>query len=305
MNKGVLRPSKGKWTSPVFFVPKRGDQKMRLVVNYKQLNDNTKKVNFPIPHINELLDAFGNGCMVYLVMDCASGYWQVPMEEESIERTGFICKHGTYEWLTMPFDLATACDTYQYMMTTLLSPYIGKFVFCFIDDVIVFSRSIEEHMEHLKIIFEVCKSANLRLKKAKCQFMKKKVEYLGHMVSRDGVLPNERNIKKIQEMKTPTNTAEVQSLLGTTNYYRRYVEKYSEIMEPILSLLKKKKNFSWGEEQDKPLSLIKTLLTNPPILAYPDKSQVQILTTDASGVALGSILSQSEDGSQENEKVIG
>lgn len=230
LEKGVIRPSKGRWTSPVFFVPKKGNEKPRLVVNFKQLNDNTQKMNYPLPHINELLDGFGGNSKYLSCLDAANGFWQIPMDKDSIQYTGFICKHGTYEWLAMPFGLTTASDTYQGMMSNLLSPYIGKFVFCFIDDVIIFSRSAEEHLEHLKVVFEVCKAANLRLKRSKCQFFKKKVEYLGHVMTSEGVLPSDRNVKKILEMKAPNNLSEVQSLLGTTNYYRRFVENYSELL---------------------------------------------------------------------------
>jgi hypothetical protein len=302
INNGLIRPSQGKWTSPVFFVSKK-DKGLRLVVDFRKLNQNTKKTAFPLPHINELLDSFG-GATVFSTLDAASGYWQVPLAEESIEKTGFITKMGTYEFLVMPFGLATATDTYQRMMTSLLSPYIGKFILVFIDDIIVFSKNHEEHLEHLEKVFKICSAANLKLKRAKCYFLQDKVEYLGHVVSKNGIAPNGRNVSKILEMRAPETVAEVRSLLGTTNYYRRFIPHYAELMEPITKLLKKNHKFNWGNNQKESLSKVKLAMTNPPLLTYPDKNQVQILTTDASGVGLGAILSQSPNGSENDEKVI-
>jgi hypothetical protein len=158
------------------------------------------------------------------------------------------------------------------MMSSLLGPYIGKFVFVFIDDIIVFSKSLKEHIEHLKKIFEICNAANLRFKLSKCRFFEMKVEYLGHQVSSKGVEPTKRNIEKIMKIEPPKDVGGVRTLLGLTNYYRRYIESYAERMSPIIKLLKKNQEFVWCEEQTKALEDIKQALTNPPILAYPDRN---------------------------------
>lgn len=302
LEKGLIRPSKGRWTSPVFFVQKK-DKGLRLVVDFRKLNKNTKKMVYPLPHINELLDSLG-GAMIFSTLDAASGYWQVPLNEDSIEKTGFITKYGTYEFLVMPFGLCTASDTYQKMMSSLMAPYIGRFVFVFIDDIIVYSKDINEHLTHLKTVFEVCNAANLRLKRSKCHFACKSVEYLGHVVSADGVLPTTHNVSKLINMKTPECVSEVRSLLGTTNYYRRYIPNYAALMRPITRLLKKAETFIWETEQEDAFTLVKEVLTNPPILSYPDRDQTQILTTDGCSTGIGAILSQSPDGSNKQETVI-
>ncbi|KAG1257677.1 hypothetical protein G6F68_009191 [Rhizopus microsporus] len=295
LEKGLIRPSKGRWTSPVFFVQKK-DKGLRLVVDFRKLNKNTKKMVYPLPHINELLDSLG-GATVFSTLDAASGYWQVPLHEDSIEKTGFITKYGTYEFLVMPFGLCTASDTYQRMMSSLMAPFIGRFVFVFIDDIIVYSKNIDEHLTHLRTVFETCNAANLRLKRSKCHFACESVEYLGHIVSAKGVLPTSRNVSKLTEMKTPSCVSEVRSLLGTTNYYRRYIQNYAALMRPITRLLKKEETFIWDKEQENAFIRVKQILSNPPILSYPDQNQVQMLTTDGCSTGIGAILSQSPDGS--------
>lgn len=302
LEKGLIRPSKGRWTSPVFFVQKK-DKGLRLVVDFRKLNKNTKKMVYPLPHINELLDSLG-GATIFSTLDAASGYWQVPLNGDSIEKTGFITKYGTYEFLVMPFGLCTASDTYQKMMPSLMAPYIGRFVFVFIDDIIVYSKNISEHLIHLETVFEVCNAANLRLKRSKCHFACKSVEYLGHVVSADGVLPTTHNVSKLINMKTPECISDVRSLLGTTNYYRRYIPNYAALMRPITRLLKKTETFIWEAEQQEAFTFVKEVLTNPPILSYPDRDQTQILTTDGCSTGIGAILSQSPDGSNKQETVI-
>ncbi|CEJ05211.1 hypothetical protein RMCBS344292_19157 [Rhizopus microsporus] len=302
LEKGLIRPSKGRWTSPVFFVQKK-DKGLRLVVDFRKLNKNTKKMVYPLPHINELLDSLG-GATIFSTLDAASGYWQVPLNGDSIEKTGFITKYGTYEFLVMPFGLCTASDTYQKMMSSLMAPYIGRFVFVFIDDIIVYSKNISEHLIHLETVFEVCNAANLRLKRSKCHFACKSVEYLGHVVSADGVLPTTHNVSKLINMKTPECISDVRSLLGTTNYYRRYIPNYAALMRPITRLLKKTETFIWEAEQQEAFTFVKEVLTNPPILSYPDRDQTQILTTDGCSTGIGAILSQSPDDSNKQETVI-
>ncbi|KAG1040602.1 hypothetical protein G6F43_012261 [Rhizopus delemar] len=226
------------------------------------------------------------------------------MDPDSIEKTGFVTPQGTYEFQVMPLGLTSAPATYQRMMTNLLGDYLGRFVMVFIDDVIVFSRNQAEHKEHLRCIFERCHEANLRLKFKKCSFGSPSVEYLGHTISAQGVSPHAHNINKILAFPAPKNPDEVRSFLGTCGYYRRFIESYAAVATPLTELLKKNKSFSWGYEQDMAYQQLKEKLVGAPILAYPDRAQVQILTTDASKKGISAILSQSRDGSLEEERVI-
>ncbi|KAG1332920.1 hypothetical protein G6F62_007014 [Rhizopus arrhizus] len=302
LNLGLIRPSKGTWSSPCFFVKKK-DGSLRLVIDYRRLNRMTIKDNFPLPIIDTLLDSLA-GAKVYSTLDAASGYWQVPMEIDSIERTGFITPQGTYEFQVMPFGLTSAPATFQRMMTNLLGEYIGKFVHVFIDDVICYSQTPEEHVQHLELIFDKCKQHNLRLKFKKCKFGAPKVEYLGHEISGDGITPNTHNLDKILKFRTPRNADDIRSFLGTTGYYRRFINNYAMVSAPLTRLLKKNVKFQWSEAQEDAYQYLKKALISAPLLVYPDKNQIQILTTDASSKGIAAILSQSPDGRSEDERVI-
>lgn len=299
---GLIKPSDGKWTSPILFVKKK-DGTLRLCVDYRKLNDITIKDAFPLPNIDELLDSVG-GAKYFSTLDAASGYWQIPLAKDSIPKSGFTTKWGTYTWQAMPFGLCSAPQTFQRAVTNILTPYIDDFVYVFIDDIIIFSKSLEDHKVHLEKVFQACRAANLRLKKSKCVFARTEVEYLGHVISAEGLLPNQRNTEKILKMPEPKSSKDVKVWLGTTGYYRRHIKGYAQVARPLTKLLKKDMVFIWGQEQGLAFEALKNALITPPILAYPDRNQVQILTTDASTHGLGAVLSQSPTGDSKDERVI-
>ncbi|CEJ05159.1 hypothetical protein RMCBS344292_19107 [Rhizopus microsporus] len=299
---GLIRPSKGTWSSPCFFVKKK-DGSLRLVIDYRRLNKITIKDNFPLPIIDTLLDSL-SGAQIYSTLDAASGYWQVPMQEESICKTGFVTPQGTFEFLVMPFGLTSAPATFQRMMLNLLGEYVGKFIHVFIDDVICYSQSPEEHIKHLQLVFNKCRQHNLRLKFKKCTFGARQVEYLGHTISGEGISPHNHNVDKIFAFKTPRNADDVRSFLGTTGYYRRFINNYAMVSAPLTRLLKKNVRFQWSQEEEDAYQSLKNALTSAPLLAYPDRQQVQILTTDASSKGISAILSQAPQDDLQNEKVI-
>lgn len=299
---GLIKPSDGKWTSPILFVKKK-DGTLRLCVDYRKLNDITIKDAFPLPNIDELLDSVG-GAHYFSTLDAASGYWQIPLAKDSIPKSGFTTKWGTYTWQAMPFGLCSAPQTFQRAVTSILAPYIEDFVYVFIDDIIIFSKSLEEHKVHLAKVFQACQAANLRLKRSKCVFGRKQVEYLGHVISSEGLLPNQRNTEKILNMPEPKSVKDVKVWLGTTGYYRRHIKGYAQIARPLTKLLRKDSVFTWGEEQQSAFDALKKALISPPVLSYPDRNQVQILTTDASTHGLGAVLSQSPTGDAKDERVI-
>jgi hypothetical protein len=189
-------------------------------------------------------------------------------------------------------------------MNNILQEFLGDFVFAFVDDYIVYSKDIESHAIHLQKVFDACNKANLKLKLAKCQFCKDKVTYLGHEVSKNGLRPNDDNIKKILNMRAPRSVEECRSLLGSIGFYRRFIDNFSGKAEPITKLLKKNTKFVWVKEQQDSFNYLQSSLISPPILAFPDRSQVKILTCDASTRGLSCILSQSLEGTIEGETVI-
>lgn len=299
---GLIKPSKGEWTSPVLFVGKK-DGSLRLCVDYRRLNKITVKDHFPLPFIDELVDSMG-GARYFSTLDAASGYWQVPVHENSIHKTGFVTKYGVFDWCVLPFGLTSAPATFQRLMTQILQPLLGKCVHVFIDDIIIYSRTLEEHVQHLEQVFKICKDTNLRIKLAKCTFASDNVEYLGHQITRDGLKPTDRNVKKVLDMSVPKNKSDVRSFLGMVGYYRRFIPDFANKARAIQQLTRSKVDFVWGPDQELACKELKEALINPPVLAYPDPNKVQILTTDASGKGIGAILSQSVDGSSEGEQVI-
>jgi hypothetical protein len=298
---GIIKASNGMWASPVFFVKKKTND-LRMVVDYRGLNEVTVKDAFPLPRVDELLDSIG-GAKIFSTMDAANGFWQVPLTKDAQEKSGFVTKYGTFTFAVLAFGMCNGPSSYQKAMTNILGDYIGDFVLVFIDDIIVYSRNKDEHIKHLALVMDKIKSSGLKLKFKKCNFMKEKVEYLGHMVTGEGILPTSRNVEKIQGMKTPTNVEEVRSFLGCVGYYRRFFQNYGDMVSPIQKLVKKTVTFQWGEQQQLAFDQIKEKLISPPILAFFDPTQKQILITDASSKSLGCILGQRDkDG---KETVIG
>lgn len=300
---GIIRPSSGKYTSPVFFVPKK-DGKLRLVVNFQKLNAVTVKDGYPLPHIDDILDAIG-GYQCYTVLDAAFGFWQIPLADEaSIERSGFVTKMGVFSFTVMAMGLQGSPSSYQRCMNNILREYLGEFVYAFVDNYVVYSRSPAEHAVHLQKIFDACNKANLRLKLAKCQFCRDKVVYLGHEVGIEGLQPTDSNIKKMVNMREPKDKDEVRSFLGSVGYYRRFIDNFAGMAEPITKLLKKTSKFEWGEAQRNAFNYLQSSSISPPILSHPIRHHVKIITCDASLVGLSCILSQSPSGDQEDESVI-
>lgn len=302
LDKGLIRRSDGEWTAPVIFVSKKTGE-LRVCQDYRKLNRITVKDGYPLPHVDDLIDSVG-GSSWFSTLDAANGFWQIPMAEDSVSKTGFTTKYGTFVFLTMPFGLTSAPATFQRVMTTILQDYIGDFVYVFIDDIIIFSKTQQDHANHLRLVFEACMKYNLRLKKKKCYFCRQEVEYLGHTISINGILPNGRNTEKVQNMPKPRNAKDIRSFLGMTGYYRRFVQDYASMAEPLTKMTRKDQQFIWGAEQQQTFEAFKSYLLNPPLLSFPDKSQVQILTSDASGKGIAAILSQSPDGTKEEETVI-
>lgn len=303
LEQDLIERSDGTYASPILFVQKKDGSK-RLCIDYRKLNAITVKDAYPLPFIDELLDAVG-GARIFSTLDAASGYWQVKLAEDAVDKTGFVTKFGTYKWKVLPFGLTTAPSTYQRMMENILGDLIGVCVYVFIDDIIIFSADVEQHLVDLQRVFDRCEASGLRLKGSKCKMGASSVEYLGHRITSEGLLPTETNVKKVMDMPVPRNRDEIRSFLGLVGYYRRFIPSFAEVAHPLTTLIKKEVEFVWCDEQQVAYEKLKKMLVSPPLLDYPDRSQVQILTTDASGRGLGAILSQSPDGTGEGERVIG
>lgn len=292
----IIRPSISPYSAPVWVVPKKADssgqRKWRMVIDYRQLNEKTIEDKYPLPRIEEILDNLGKS-VYYTSLDLAQAFNQIEMHPDSIEKTAFTVNNGHYEYTRMPFGLKNAPSTFQRVMDHLLKDYLHKFCFVYLDDIIIFSKSLDEHYQHIRLIFKKLRDFNLKIELNKCEFFKKEVPFLGHVITQNGIRPNPSKIEAISKYPIPKTTKEIKSFLGIAGYYRRFIKDFSKIVAPITKCLKKNTKIDVNDpDYIAAFELCKELLTNAPILAYPDFQKTFYLTTDASNVALGGVLSQ-------------
>ena len=247
LSSGVIRPSNSPWASPVVMVKKK-DGSLRFCVDFRQLNAATIKDAHPIPRIDDLLDAL-HGARWFSTLDLKSGYWQVPIQEQDKEKTAFRTSSGQlFEFNQVPFGLCNAPATFSRLMDRVLAGLHWETCLFYLDDIIVFAATWEEHLARLRQVFERLRHAQLKLGAEKCTFAAKEVSYLGHRVTSEGLLPDPTLLKAIREIGTPKNATEVRSFLGLAGYYRRYVKNFATIAGPLHALTRKDAVFHWSQE---------------------------------------------------------
>ena len=297
LSSNVIRPSNSPWASPVVMVRKKDDS-LRFCVDFRQLNAATVKDAHPLPRIDDLLDAL-HGAKWFSTLDLKSGYWQVPIAEQDKEKTAFRTSSGQlFEFNQVPFGLCNAPATFSRLMDRVLAGLHWETCLFYLDDIIVFSSTWEEHLARLREVFERLRQAKLKLGAAKCTFAAKEVSYLGHRVTEEGLLPDPSLLAAIRDIPPPTTATEVRSFLGLAGYYRRYVKGFAAIAAPLFALTRKEALFHWSEDCQAAFDQLKTRLTTSPITAFPDFSQAFRLYTDASTAGLGAILAQVREGKE-------
>lgn len=293
---GLIREGHGAWSSPVVLVKKKDDS-WRFCVDYRRLNDVTIKDAYPLPRIDDSLDALG-GSRLFSTLDLTSGYWQVELDESAKEKAAFVSRSGLWEWEVLPFGLTSAPSTFERLMETVLRGLHWETLLIYLDDIIVFSKDLDSHLGRLEEVLIRLARAGLKLKPSKCTLFAKRVHYLGHVVSDKGVETDASKVETVRNWPKPRHKTDVRAFLGTCGYYRRYIANYSEISRPLSQICSKHSLFNWNEDCQKAFSDLKHCLTNAPILGYPDYSRPFTLDTDASDVGTGAVLSQSQNGEE-------
>ena len=293
----IIRPSQSAWASPVVLQQKK-DKSWRFCVDYRKLNEATKKDNYPLPRIQEIFDVLHGSCY-FSKLDFVGGYHQVPIDENDKHKTAFITRDQLWEFNVMPQGIKNGPPTFQRIINKLLGNLQWKCALSYIDDVIIYSRSISEHLHHLEQVLSILSKANFRLNSNKCEFIRTRINFLGHVISNEGIEPSPEKTNAITQIQVPTSIKSTVSFAKMADYYRNFIPNFSEIAEPLFRLTKKDAKFVWDQEQQHSFEIIKNSLTSAPVLKFPDLQSPFTVQVDASNIGIGGVLMQNHgDGEQ-------
>ncbi|KAA0066469.1 pol protein [Cucumis melo var. makuwa] len=290
LDKGFIRPSVSPWGAPVLFVKKK-DGSMRLCIDYRELNKATVKNRYPLPRIDDLFDQL-QGATVFSKIDLRSGYHQLRIRDGDIPKTAFRSRYGHYEFVVVSFGLTNAPAVFMDLMNRVFKDFLDSFVIVFIDDILIYSKTEAEHEEHLHQVLETLQANKLYAKFSKCEFWLRKVTFLGHVVSSEGVSVDPAKIEAVTNWPRPSTVSEIRSFLGLAGYYRRFVEDFSRIASPLTQLTRKRTPFVWSPACERSFQELKQKLVTAPVLTVPDGSGNFVIYSDASKKGLGCVLMQ-------------
>ena len=297
LEQGVVEPSTSPWASPVVLVQKK-DRSTRFCIDYRKLNEVTWKDAYPLPRIDATLDTL-HGSQWFTTLDLLSGYWQVGMEEGDKQKTAVYTTEGLFQFRVMPFGLCNALATFQRLMDLVLACLQWSECLVYLDDVIVLGRTFNEHLRNIQSVLQRFCESGLRLKQSKCAFFQRQVQYLGHVISREGVATDPAKTERVSTWPIPQSKRETQQFLGFASYYRRFIKDFARVARPLHRLTERTATFAWNDECLEAFNELRRYLCSTPVLAYPDYSRPFILDTDASDTGIGAVLSQRDDDGKE------
>jgi hypothetical protein len=278
------------WSSPCILVPKP-DGSYRFCTDFRKVNQVTKTDTYPIPRIDDCIDKIGQAKFVSK-FDLLKGYWGVPLTERAREMSAFCTPQGLFRYKVMPFGMKNAPATFQRMVNQITSDIPG--CECYIDDLIVYSQTWDEHVQQIQLLFQKLSDANLTVNLGKCEFCAATVTYLGHIVGQGEVKPIQAKVEAIAKIPTPASRKELMRCLGMAGYYRKFCPNFSNVTEPLTNLLKKGQQFIWSDKCQEAFQKVKTLLMSSPILIAPDFEKPFKIQVDASDLGCGAVLLQSD-----------
>src|SRR6218665_457805 len=294
--QGLIEPSASEWSSNVVIVRKK-DGTPRFCVDYRAVNAITRKDAYPLPLISESLDAL-SGAKWFSTFDLRAGYHQVAVHPADRHKTGFVTRRGSFQFRVLPFGMCNSPATFSRMMNLVMAGLSFEICLIYLDDIIIFAEDLETHFERLEIVLQRLQDANLKLKPSKCKLLQRQVLFLGHLVSEHGVTTDPAKIQAVEEWPTPTKVKDVRAFLGLSSYYWRFVPNFAQTARPLHATTRKGQKFEWTELCETAFQALKRSLIEAPILALPNDLDRYILDTDASGEAIGAVLSQIQDSTE-------
>ena len=298
LQRGLIEESSSPFASPVTLAYKEKEgRRSRLCIDFRELNKLVVSEPQPFPRIEDIVVKAGN-CQFFSTLDINSAFWSIPICERDKMKTAFVTQHGHFQWTCLPFGLKVSPAIFQRALSTLIRKNkLNDFCVNYIDDILVFSKTFEEHLRQIELLIEALKSVGFKLKLSKCYFAKSSVKYIGHVIEKNGIRPAKDNLRAIREFERPKTKKNVRQLLGKINFYYKYIKNASKLLEPLHNLLRKGSNFVWTDECERSFQEIKEYLCSGPVLSIYDQNKPVFIYTHASGEGLGAVLKQpQEDG---------
>ena len=261
---GNIKPSTSPWGAGVVMVRKKGTSDLRMCIDFRMLNEQTVKDVYPLPRIDDSLNDLAH-CRYFTTLDMGSAFWQVSLSEEDQIKTAFATHSGLFQWTRMPFGLCNATATFQRLMNMILKSedsQLGNIVLCYVDDILIATKTVDQHLERLSSVFQKLAKAGLKLKPKKCVIMSKSIKYLGRIIDQDGCRPDPEAVEVVKNWQAPKDMSTLRSFLGFANYYREFIKDYAEKISPLQDLVKKDKPWEWHQVHQDTFEMLKKLL-NP------------------------------------------